>query len=200
MEKIKKIIFGILSTILVIILVFNVYNFICIKVLGHDLATINGYAMLEVVSGSMEPTIHKGDMIIIDTKARYYKDKDIITFYDKEGSFVTHRILSIDLENGTMVTKGDNNNTKDAASSLTNVVGKYVTKLTGIGVLLASFKNPFTMVMIFIIGLLACVLLSTDKDGNPILDSDELEFKKFLEEKEKREVKENNNTSKKKTK
>lgn len=200
MEKIKKIIFGILSTILVIILVFNVYNFICIKVLGHDLATINGYAMLEVVSGSMEPTIHKGDMIIIDTKARYYKDKDIITFYDKEGSFVTHRILSIDLENGTMVTKGDNNNTKDAESSLTNVVGKYVTKLTGIGVLLASFKNPFTMVMIFIIGLLACVLLSTDKDGNPILDSDELEFKKFLEEKEKREVKENNNTSKKKTK
>lgn len=200
MEKIKKIIFGILSTILVIILVFNVYNFICIKVLGHDLATINGYAMLEVVSGSMEPTIHKGDMIIIDTKARYYKDKDIITFYDKEGSFVTHRILSIDLENGTMVTKGDNNNTKDAASSLTNVVGKYVTKLTGIGVLLASFKNPFTMVMIFIIGLLACVLLSTDAYGNPILDSDELEFKKFLEEKEKREVKENNNTSKKKTK
>ncbi len=200
MEKIKKIIFGILSTLLVIILVFNVYNFICIKVLGHDLATINGYAMLEVVSGSMEPTIHKGDMIIIDTKARYYKDKDIITFYDKEGSFVTHRILSIDLDNGTMVTKGDNNNTKDAASSLTNVVGKYVTKLTGIGVLLASFKNPFTMVMIFIIGLLACILLSTDKDGNPILDSDELEFKKFLEEKEKREVKEKNNTSKKKTK
>lgn len=199
MEKIKKIIFGILSTLLVIILVFNVYNFICIKVLGHDLATINGYAMLEVVSGSMEPTIHKGDMIIIDTKARYYKDKDIITFYDKEGSFVTHRILSIDLDNGTMVTKGDNNNTKDAASSLTNVVGKYVTKLTGIGVLLASFKNPFTMVMIFIIGLLACILLSTDKDGNPILDSDELEFKKFLEEKEKREVKKNN-TSKKKTK
>lgn len=200
MEKIKKIIFGILSTLLVIILVFNVYNFICIKVLGHDLATINGYAMLEVVSGSMEPTIHKGDMIIIDTKARYYKDKDIITFYDKEGSFVTHRILSIDLDNGTMVTKGDNNNTKDAASSLTNVVGKYVTKLTGIGVLLASFKNPFTMVMIFIIGLLTCILLSTDKDGNPILDSDELEFKKFLEEKEKREVKEKNNTSKKKTK
>lgn len=200
MEKIKKIIFGILSTLLVIILVFNVYNFICIKVLGHDLATINGYAMLEVVSGSMEPTIHKGDMIIIDTKARYYKDKDIITFYDKEGSFVTHRILSIDLDNGTMVTKGDNNNTKDASSSLTNVVGKYVTKLTGIGILLASFKNPFTMVMIFIIGLLACVLLSTDKDGNPILDSDELEFKKFLEEKEKREVKEKNNTSKKKTK
>lgn len=200
MEKIKKIIFGILSTLLVIILVFNVYNFICIKVLGHDLATINGYAMLEVVSGSMEPTIHKGDMIIIDTKARYYKDKDIITFYDKEGSFVTHRILSIDLDNGTMVTKGDNNNTKDAASSLTNVVGKYVTKLTGIGILLASFKNPFTMVMIFIIGLLACILLSTDKDGNPILDSDELEFKKFLEEKEKREVKEKNNTSKKKTK
>lgn len=200
MEKIKKIIFGILSTLLVIILVFNVYNFICIKVLGHDLATINGYAMLEVVSGSMEPTIHKGDMIIIDTKARYYTDKDIITFYDKEGSFVTHRILSIDLDNGTMVTKGDNNNTKDAASSLTNVVGKYVTKLTGIGIILASFKNPFTMVMIFIIGLLACVLLSTDKDGNPILDSDELEFKKFLEEKEKRGVKEKNNTSKKKTK
>ena len=181
MKRIKKIIFVILSILLGLVLIFNVYNFISIKVLHKDLATINGYAILEVVSGSMEPTIHKGDMIIINTKAKNYKENDIITFRGKEGEFVTHRIKSID--DKIMVTKGDNNDSDDDATTTSAIVGKYVTKISGAGRVLSSFKNPFAMIMIFIIGLLGCILLSTDSDGNPILEQDEKKFQDFLKEK-----------------
>ena len=190
MKRIKKIVFVILSILLGLVLAFNIYNFISIKVMHKDLASINGYAMLEVVSGSMEPTIYKGDIIIINTKDKDYKENDIITFRGKEGEFVTHRIIEID--DKTMITKGDNNNSEDDPIKISSIVGKYVTKINGGGRILSSFKNPFTMVMIFIIGLLGCVLLSTDSDGKPILEQDEKEFQEFLKSKNetKKEVKE----------
>lgn len=196
MKKIKKIIFRILTGILAIVLVCNIYNFINIKVFHKELATINGYSVLEVVSGSMEPTIHVGDMIIIDTKAKNYKANDIITFRDKEGFFVTHRIVS--LNGNTMITKGDNNDSEDAPYSTDNIIGKYVTKISGAGRVLSSFKSPFTLIMIFIIGVLSCILLSTNEDGNPILDSDELEFQEFLKRKEEIMKKESGKVSNKK--
>lgn len=185
MKRVKKIVFVILSIILGLILLFSVYNFISLKVLHKDLASINGYALLEVVSGSMEPTILKGDMIVINTKNKNYKENDIITFRGKEGEFVTHRIMSIDED--MMITKGDNNNTEDDPISTKSIVGKYVTKINGGGRILSSFKNPFTMVMIFVIGLLGCILLSTDSDGKPILDQDEKEFQEFLKSKNEKE-------------
>lgn len=185
MQRIKKIMFVILSIILGLILIFNLYNFISLKVLHKSLATINGYASLEVVSGSMEPTIKKGDMIIINTKNKDIKVNDIITYKGNEGEFVTHRI--IDINDADIITKGDNNNTEDKPINKSAIVGIYVTKINNMGAILSSLKSPFTLIMIFVIGVLICFLLSTDNDGNPILDSDEKEFQKFLQEKENKE-------------
>lgn len=186
MKKVKKILFTIVTVILVILLAYNIYNFIIIKVLKHDVATINGYTMLEVVSGSMKPTINVGDMIIINTKDKNYKENDIITYYDKNHNLITHRIIKIN--DTEIVTKGDNNNTEDEAIYSKEIIGKYVTKIANLGIILSSLKSPFTMIMILIIGILICILTSIDKDGNPILEEDEKEFQKFLIKKEKKEV------------
>lgn len=186
MKKVKKILFTIVTVILVILLAYNIYNFIMIKVLKHDVATINGYTMLEVVSGSMKPTINVGDMIIINTKDKNYKENDIITYYDNNHNLITHRIIKIN--DTEIVTKGDNNNTEDEAIYSKEIIGKYVTKLENLGIILSSLKSPFTMIMILIIGILICILTSIDKDGNPILEEDEKEFQKFLTKKEKKEV------------
>lgn len=186
MKKVKKILFTIVTVILVILLAYNIYNFIMIKVLKHDVATINGYTMLEVVSGSMKPTINVGDMIIINTKDKNYKENDIITYYDKNHNLITHRIIKIN--DTEIVTKGDNNNTEDEAIYSKEIIGKYVTKIANLGIILSSLKSPFTMIMILIIGILICILTSIDKDGNPILEEDEKEFQKFLIKKEKKEV------------
>ena len=127
----------------------------------------------------MEPTIKIGDLIIIDTKEKNYQENDIVTFRDIEDSFVTHRIISPNDQE--MVTKGDNNDTVDEATKTDKIIGKYAFKITGIGKLLSSFRSPFVMFMILIIGLLVCYLVSTDKEGKPILTDDEKEYKEFLE-------------------
>ena len=174
MKKFKRIVLGIVGVLLGLLFVYNIYSFVCVKVLKHDFATFGGYALLEVVSGSMEPAI------IIDTKDKHYKTKDIVTFRD-ENNFVTHRIVAIN--DDEIVTKGDSNNAEDKAITKKDVVGKYVTKISNAGRVLASFKSPLTMVMIFIIGILVCIFISLDNEDNPILDEDEKEFREYLEKK-----------------
>lgn len=190
MKLLKSILFKFIVIIMVCIVSFNLYNFICLNVLKEDLATINGYAVLEVVSGSMEPTIHVGDMIVIDTKVESYEKDDIITFYDVNGSFVTHRIINI---NGKkMVTQGDNNDSPDEEMSTDNIVGKVVKTIPAAGKILASLKSPLVMILILVIGVLVCFLTSTDDNLIPVDLTDE--EKEFLEYKKNKilQAKENN--------
>ena len=91
MKTFKRVLVGIISTLLGLILIFNIYNVICLKILHKDLATINGYGILEVVSGSMEPTINIGDLIVINTKAKDFEKNDIITFYDGNSSLSIYK-------------------------------------------------------------------------------------------------------------
>lgn len=196
MKAIKRSLTIFITLILVTIFVYNVYNLINIKVLKKDLSPVYGYALLEVVSGSMEPTIHVGDMIIIDTWDTSYHKNDIVTFKDEEGTLITHRIISIDGKK--MVTKGDNNDSKDEPYTTDKILGKYVTKISGLGRVLASFKSPLTMVLILFIGILTCMLVSTDKDGNPIIEQEDQEFLDYINEKKKKSNK--NDNSKKKSK
>jgi len=190
MKRIKKIGIALVGILLMFILTYNIYNFVSLKFLHKDLATVNGYAPLEVVSGSMEPTIKKGDIIIINTKDNDYKIGDIITFYDPKDktSFITHRIISV--EDGKMRTQGDNNKSEDQ-SLLTekDIIGKYVFKIKNGGIVLKSFQSPFTMIMIFVIGILVCILMSTDQDGQPILDEEEKEYQEFLKAKQEKDKK-----------
>ena len=193
MKIVKKLLIIIVTVVLCFLLIFNVYNFVSIKILNKDLATFGGFAILEVVSGSMEPTIHVGDLIIIDTKENNYQENDIVTFYDVDNAFVTHRIISI---NGKeMITKGDNNNTLDEPTKTDKLVGKYIFKISGVGKLLSAFKSPFVMIMFLVIGLLFCYLVSADKNGNPIITQEELDlqefkdYKKFIKYKKKMEKK-----------
>lgn len=184
MKRLKKVFGSIIIIVLSLLIILNLYNFFCMKVLKKDYTSIMGYTMLEVISGSMEPTIHVNDFIIVNTREREFHENDIITFYDEENSFVTHRIISV--EENNFITKGDNNDSIDKPISKDQIFGKYVLKFTGAGKILGAFKNPITMVLIFIVGVLACIFISTDKNGNPIIDEDEKEFEEFIKNKDKK--------------
>ena len=191
MKTFKRVLVGIISTLLGLILIFNIYNVICLKILHKDLATINGYGILEVVSGSMEPTINIGDLIVINTKAKDFEKNDIITFYDVNGSFVTHRLVKI--TDDKMITKGDHNNTEDEELPTKNIVGKYVFKISWLGNVIASLKNPTVSILILVIGVLICYLISVkDNEIKEAIDEDELqEYIDNQEVEEEKEIKEN---------
>ena len=63
MKRIKKVFLLILTILLSLLILYNLYNVINLKILKKDLTFIQGYALLEVMSRSMEPTILKNDFI-----------------------------------------------------------------------------------------------------------------------------------------
>lgn len=75
-----------------------------------------GMRSFTVMSGSMEPTIHVGD-VVIDKQIRPLDARpgDVVTFSDPSGKkrLITHRIRSMHVQGSTVqvVTKGDANNT-----------------------------------------------------------------------------------------
>lgn len=183
MKLLKKILLTFITVFVVLLVTFNVYNFVSIKLLHKDLALVNGYAVLEVISGSMEPTIKIGDLIVINTNEEKYGLGDIITFRDINGSFVTHRIINI--EDNVMVTQGDANDSPDEEMSVSSIVGKYEMRIPGAGKLMTSLKNPLVMVLILAIGIIICFLASTDDELNPVdLTEEEKEFLEYKKNKE----------------
>jgi len=83
--------------------------------------------LLEIGSGSMEPTLHVGSRIIIHQQDEYQVG-DIITFRADEGKVETHRLTGI-ASNGEYTTKGDANPTPDVWEdpiTESDVIGKVI--------------------------------------------------------------------------
>ena len=76
------------------------------------------FSLTAIASDSMYPSLKKGDAVLLEKVDKKNKDKlkkgDIVAF-EEEDTIVTHRILSIEEEDGEekIITKGDNNYTKD---------------------------------------------------------------------------------------
>ena len=70
-----------------------------------------GYEPYRILTGSMEPVLELGEIVLIDTRDRELEPEDIIAFWEGE-HVVIHRVLEVEFD-GTYVTKGDANPTKD---------------------------------------------------------------------------------------
>lgn len=76
------------------------------------------YNFMVISSGSMEPSIPMGDLVLVDTKISEIRKNDVITFKDPQGGrfFFTHRIENIFEDNNGeyfIETKGDANDSID---------------------------------------------------------------------------------------
>lgn len=96
-----------------------------------------GYKSMIVLSGSMEPTIMKGDLIIVKkANSNYLKAKDIIAFRNKDKTITSHRIIKVDKIDSKLYfkTKGDNNNTMDEDVVVAkDIEGIYVSRIPELG-------------------------------------------------------------------
>lgn len=129
-----------LCVILIPILVINLTLIIKSYTNTEEVPTLGGYCPLIVLTGSMEPEISSGDLIICHAiEPSEVKTGDVISFFDPEGnglSVVTHRVVEIVQENGGLSfrTKGDANNVEDKTPvPAENLVGIYQTRIRGAG-------------------------------------------------------------------
>lgn len=117
------------------------------------------YRMYRVGSGSMEPYLKVGDIIIIKETTNY-EVGDVVTFKQGE-EYVTHRIV---LKNGEIVTtKGDANNTNDSSIKTKEIVGKLIYKIPAIGSINKLLSRPLSWIIIFFAGLFITILTSYER-------------------------------------
>lgn len=117
---------------------------------------IGGWRAFIVSSGSMEPTLQTGSLVVTKyTHPSILKKDDIITFIapTKEKPLVTHRITTISQKKSltTMKTKGDNNKNEDTwILAGGSVVGKSLFSIPYLGYLF-NFTQTKIGILLFIL-------------------------------------------------
>ena len=113
---------------------------------GSSLPMPFGVGSAVVLTGSMEPVLSPNDLIVI-AKSQRYEVGDIVV-YSTGGVPVVHRIISIDPENRTVVTKGDANNVSDEPISLSRIKGKLLFSVPFIGIVPRYVRTVPGMILV----------------------------------------------------
>lgn len=152
MRVVIKIIRIILSIVLTVLILANLWLLFAQYVLKQDPPKVFGYAQLIVTSGSMEPAFSPGDVVIIKEEEAYEMG-DIVTFRQSGGSLVTHRIVGQNSQG--FITRGDANNVEDSTLLPEyRIVGKVVAAVADMGFFLDFLKSPLGLLVIIMVGFL----------------------------------------------
>ena len=162
--KRKNIISGIITTIVYFIviplLVYNISLIVQSILNPKETPSFLGIKTYVIVSGSMEPTIHIGDVVVAkNVKDNELQVGDIICFRHGQ-TVITHRISEVIEENNEIEykTKGDNNNVEDSSKvTQKSIEGKVVKIIPYIGNISLILQQR--IVIIGIIGLFYIYML-----------------------------------------
>ena len=180
----------------------------------NGIVTVFGYSVCYVVTGSMEPTLLVGDVILIKSPASQEEihENDIVTYKSTSGvfagSYITHRVQEIQIHNGVYqyIMKGDANSANDTEYvDFDKVTGVYVGKIGFVQFVMSMLSSPIAFIVIVILPLLiifvmqivnvAVALKNKDISSKQDIDLsqiDEEQLKKYIEqEKQKQEKKDN---------
>lgn len=152
-----------ITLIALVAVMFFTVVYVMVCNLRGKVASIGGYSVMKVVTGSMEPSIHVGDYILIrETDAEDLKVGDVITFLSDDPTIKdmpnSHRITKIN-DDGTFTVKGDANPTEDVYTVKSDrIIGKYVRKLW-LFRFIGSFGSSKKLLMILFILPTVCICI-----------------------------------------
>lgn len=148
----------IIRWILIIILLF--FIFLLVRMTFFKKNDIFGYRFYIIMSGSMSPTIDIGDVAIIKEEDNI-KVNDVVA-YSEANSTVVHRVIEINSTSNeeNYITKGDNNNAKDLHPiKKSNIQGKYVGKIKGLGNAFSFIKKHLIIFMVGIVIIMVIIVI-----------------------------------------
>lgn len=142
------------------------------------------YKLLAVQSGSMEPVIKMGSVVMVQPADNYQKG-DVITFTDprRPKDSVTHRIFEVktDLGKEVFITKGDANNSPDMETvSRERVLGKALFSIPLVGFVISFAKTQMGFILMIIVPATVIVYSELMNIKN--------EAKKLIEERKRRKL------------
>ena len=153
----KKIFKYIILSVLIILFVINL-------ILSYEEDThILGIYMFNIVSESMEPTLNKNDLVLVQRcEIGELQKGDIITF-KQDNRTISHRIIDITKEKTTtkFKTKGDNNEIADTDKvEQHQIYGKVLFRIKGIGHVVSYIQNARGFINIVIFAIIVYILVS----------------------------------------
>lgn len=166
MKTVLKVTSVLIIIIAVLMSVVTTAYVIKIKISPDKVPSFAGYKPLVVLTGSMEPYIKPGDMILVrNTNIDNINVEDIITYSIDENTYITHRVKDKILKNKKVVlkTQGDANNEADNLEIHEEMlIGKvrFIMPKAGYAIqFVKSFKGFVLLVMLPVFILLAEQLL-----------------------------------------
>ncbi len=161
----------ILTVISYILVVFIVCVGILLAMSGF---AIGGVQSFIVKSGSMEPAIHTGS-VVLTRPAANYKIGNIITFGPNTKTEIptTHRIVEMRIQNGfpVFVTKGDANNVRDSKEiPQSTIIGKVYLSIPFFGYIIDAAKKPWGFAIIIIVPAVIVIYEELKKVWKEILN------------------------------
>jgi signal peptidase len=141
---------------------FGVVVAALVVLLIASMVPVLGFQVRIVTSGSMEPAIKTGSMVVLHDTADY-QDGDVITYFErgKEQLPTTHRIVGSQLIAGQVeyLTKGDANEDIDNRTvNPSTIVGEVVAAVPGVGYLLAFARTWYGALLLVGLPLLLFVI------------------------------------------
>lgn len=184
--RIINLIKNIICWTLVVVLVFTLVLFFTSRINGST-PSFFGYSIFRVSSGSMEPELMVGDIILDKTvdNPEDLKVGDVITFKSNDygDMLVTHKIIKAPYEeNGKLMlqTKGIANEVEDKPISTDNVKGIMICKVDYLDTVYNIFLSPWGLlilialiVVIFFDEIITIVKILTNND-NSVKDADDI--------------------------
>lgn len=138
--------------ILCLILIF----FILLNIFSMNNKSLFGFRIYRVISGSMQPALQIGDVIIVKKLNNYY-ERDIIT-YSNGLTTITHRIIAIN--NDEVITKGDANEVDDKPINKEQIIGKFFFRISNFSLFsMILSKNVIYLIMIFLLVLIFLLVI-----------------------------------------
>lgn len=139
---------------------FGVYSINAQRLGGNTLPMPLGFGATVVLSGSMEPELSVGDLLIV-VEADSYQERDVVV-YQSGGTAVVHRIIAVDGD--VITTQGDANNSPDDPITQANIKGVVVLAIPLAGYLVQAIKSPIgTLVLLGLAILLLEMSFRKDK-------------------------------------
>lgn len=152
-NKKVKVVGNILTMLLILLFLVVVIQSLTTRINKNYIPRILGSTYLNVLSGSMAPQLEKNDLAIgVKVKdASNLKVGDVITYKDVN-MLVTHRIVEVNDNGGSFITKGDANKDNDEKIvSREQIVSKYAFKIPKGGYVVSKLQNTTFLLLVWII-------------------------------------------------
>lgn len=155
----KKLLINAIIFILSIIAILVIWASIQLNVQKKEYINIFGYSIFSTETGSMSPTIEKGDIVIVKI-GNQAQERDIITF-KKDNAIITHRV--IEQYGSSFITKGDNNNTQDTPIMPDEIIGRVVYIINNVEIWKKVFSDKSVLIPIIVTVVLFVILVSYEE-------------------------------------